>query len=270
MSVYANLATVYIQARIPLFCTYDSDADAAYVYFDHPLQAGVAERVLPLDLDHGMLNLDLDAHGRIAGLEIISARKRLPPSCRWKRLGTLRHGRIRHPPEHDLHHHRVHRGLALDDFWATRPSPAAVCSPSSRSPDGGRRIQPGKAATAASAIPCSSRSSTRRGRRRLDAHRGADRRPGHRSTRRRSPDQVVERRSLRTRWRLGVSGGTPTPCTPERHFPVPTRSWSGGVRSTWPDPRRSGRNSGPGTTTTPGPRHRPQRSSPSARRCQAR
>jgi hypothetical protein len=38
---------MFIEARIPLVCSYDSDADAAYIYLDHPVPAGAAERYLP-------------------------------------------------------------------------------------------------------------------------------------------------------------------------------------------------------------------------------
>jgi uncharacterized protein YuzE len=70
--------TMHIQARVPLVCTYDSDADAAYIYFDHPIPAGVAEQVVPFEPEHGMFNLDLNADGHVLGVEIVGARKHLP------------------------------------------------------------------------------------------------------------------------------------------------------------------------------------------------
>ena len=30
------MPTMFTTARIPLTCTYDSDADAAYIYFEYP------------------------------------------------------------------------------------------------------------------------------------------------------------------------------------------------------------------------------------------
>jgi uncharacterized protein YuzE len=72
--------TMYTQARIPLVCTYDSDADAAYIYLDHPVSSAAAQQVVPFDPDHGMFNLDLNADGHVLGLEIIGARKHLPPA----------------------------------------------------------------------------------------------------------------------------------------------------------------------------------------------
>ncbi|MET0493604.1 MAG: DUF2283 domain-containing protein [Actinoplanes sp.] len=71
---------MFIEARIPLVCTYDSDADAAYIYFDHPIPAGDAVQVMPFEPEHGMFNLDLNADGHVLGLEIIGARKHLPPA----------------------------------------------------------------------------------------------------------------------------------------------------------------------------------------------
>ncbi|MEU7820546.1 DUF2283 domain-containing protein [Catellatospora sp. NPDC049133] len=71
---------MYVKARIPLVCTYDSEADAAYVYLEHPLAAGAAKQMIPFDPADGMFNLDADAEGRILGLEILDARRHLPPA----------------------------------------------------------------------------------------------------------------------------------------------------------------------------------------------
>ncbi|MBL7494864.1 DUF2283 domain-containing protein [Frankia sp. CNm7] len=70
---------MYAEARIPLICTYDSDADAAYIYLEHPIPPAAA-RVLPFDPSQGMFSLDLDAAGHVLGLEILGARARLPPA----------------------------------------------------------------------------------------------------------------------------------------------------------------------------------------------
>ncbi|MCP2327297.1 uncharacterized protein YuzE [Hamadaea flava] len=69
---------MYIKARVSLLCTYDSDADAAYIYLEHPVPPAAAERVIPFDIKDGMFNLDLDTEGHVLGLEILGARKRLP------------------------------------------------------------------------------------------------------------------------------------------------------------------------------------------------
>jgi uncharacterized protein YuzE len=71
---------MFIEARIPLVCSYDSDADAAYIYLDHPIPAGAAEQVVPFEPEHGMFNLDLNADGHVLGVEIVGARKHLPPA----------------------------------------------------------------------------------------------------------------------------------------------------------------------------------------------
>ncbi|SBT39033.1 Uncharacterized protein YuzE [Micromonospora auratinigra] len=78
---------MYTETRVPLVCSYDSDADAAYLYLDHPLPAAAVRRVVPFDPADGMSNLDLDADGRVVGLEILGAGRRLPPAL----LRAIRH-----------------------------------------------------------------------------------------------------------------------------------------------------------------------------------
>ncbi|MEU7870812.1 DUF2283 domain-containing protein [Dactylosporangium sp. NPDC049140] len=72
--------TVYKKATIPLVCTYDDEADAAYVHLQHPIADAGVDRTITFDSRHGMLNLDLDARGHVLGLEIIGARAHLPPA----------------------------------------------------------------------------------------------------------------------------------------------------------------------------------------------
>jgi uncharacterized protein YuzE len=60
---------------------YDSEADAAYIYLaDEILAGGVATTICvdPLDIG-GMVNLDLDDQGRIIGLEVMDASRKLLP-----------------------------------------------------------------------------------------------------------------------------------------------------------------------------------------------
>jgi uncharacterized protein YuzE len=71
---------VFTKASVALVCTYDSDADAAYIYLEHPIAPGAAEAVATFDTNQGMFNLDLNANGQILGLEIIGAREHLPPA----------------------------------------------------------------------------------------------------------------------------------------------------------------------------------------------
>jgi uncharacterized protein YuzE len=71
---------MYIEARIPLVCTYDSDADAVYIYLEHPIPPGAATKGATLDTERGMFNLDLNADDQVLGLEIIGAREHLPPA----------------------------------------------------------------------------------------------------------------------------------------------------------------------------------------------
>lgn len=71
--------TMYRKARIELVCSYDSQADAAYIYLTHPIAAGAATRTVPFDPTIGMFNLDLDTDGHVLGLEILGG-QHLPPA----------------------------------------------------------------------------------------------------------------------------------------------------------------------------------------------
>lgn len=69
---------MYREARIPLVVTYDSDADAAYIYLEHPVTSSASERIVPFDPREGMFNLDIDRDAHVLGLEILGARQHLP------------------------------------------------------------------------------------------------------------------------------------------------------------------------------------------------
>ncbi|MEH0985541.1 DUF2283 domain-containing protein [Micromonospora sp. CPCC 205556] len=71
---------MYKETRVTLVCTYDSVADAAYLYLDHPLPPGAVQRVVPFDPAEGMFVLDLDVEGHVVGLEVLGASTRLPPA----------------------------------------------------------------------------------------------------------------------------------------------------------------------------------------------
>jgi uncharacterized protein YuzE len=71
---------MYTKASIALVCTYDSDADAAYIHLEHPIPPGAAEKTATFDTDRGMFNLDLSTDGKVLGLEILGARTHLPPA----------------------------------------------------------------------------------------------------------------------------------------------------------------------------------------------
>jgi uncharacterized protein YuzE len=53
--------------------TYDAEADAAYLYLK---EGGKVARTVTTDED---VNLDFDAEGRLLGVEILAAKRRLPP-----------------------------------------------------------------------------------------------------------------------------------------------------------------------------------------------
>lgn len=60
--------------------TYDDEVDAAYIYFTPDVPPGGVSRTVPVDGgdDPWMVNLDVDVDGRIIGLEVLDAAKRLP------------------------------------------------------------------------------------------------------------------------------------------------------------------------------------------------
>ncbi len=60
--------------------TYDKEADAAYLYFK-PLSAGEAAKTIEGEGETEGINLDLDAEGRLVGIEILGASRRLPGEC---------------------------------------------------------------------------------------------------------------------------------------------------------------------------------------------
>lgn len=61
--------------------TYDSEADAAYVYLVREIRAGEVARTVCVDPDEvgGMVNIDLDVDGHVLGIEILDARSLMRP-----------------------------------------------------------------------------------------------------------------------------------------------------------------------------------------------
>ena len=62
--------------------TYDSEANAAYIYFVPEIEPGGVARTVPVDGgDHPwMVNVDVDGEGRLLGIEVLDARHLTPPS----------------------------------------------------------------------------------------------------------------------------------------------------------------------------------------------
>lgn len=60
--------------------TYDEDSDAAYIYFSDDIAMGGVVETVPMDplAVRGMINLDFDIEGRLIGIEVLAASKRLP------------------------------------------------------------------------------------------------------------------------------------------------------------------------------------------------
>jgi len=59
---------------------YDASADAAYIYLVDEIKLGGAARTYPCDPTqvNGMINLDFDIDGRLVGIEVLDASKKLP------------------------------------------------------------------------------------------------------------------------------------------------------------------------------------------------
>jgi uncharacterized protein YuzE len=60
--------------------TYDPKADAAYIYVVDEIQPGGVARTYPCDPRevNGQINLDFDSEGRLLGIEVLDARRKLP------------------------------------------------------------------------------------------------------------------------------------------------------------------------------------------------
>lgn len=65
-----NRLTVSGLERRPASYTYDAQAGATYVYLDDPIPLGGVARTAQVD---AMVNLDLDADGRVIGIEVLAA-----------------------------------------------------------------------------------------------------------------------------------------------------------------------------------------------------
>jgi uncharacterized protein YuzE len=61
---------------------YDSSVDAAYIYIEGDIKPGGAAKTYVCDPDevNGHIHLDFDAEGRLLGIEVLDASKRLPRS----------------------------------------------------------------------------------------------------------------------------------------------------------------------------------------------
>lgn len=61
--------------------TYDRSVDAAYIQLAREIPAGGVAKTCPCDPLEvgGEINLDFDAEGRLVGIEILDASKKLPP-----------------------------------------------------------------------------------------------------------------------------------------------------------------------------------------------
>ncbi|MGW7238596.1 DUF2283 domain-containing protein [Streptomyces sp. NPDC054813] len=59
--------------------TFDGEADAVYISLAEPQSKRAVARMYPCDpIDAGMINLDFDADGRLIGVEVLAARRKVP------------------------------------------------------------------------------------------------------------------------------------------------------------------------------------------------
>lgn len=65
--------------------TYDDSADAAYIYLADNGEQKVAN-THPYDIEGGSIALDFDGEGRMLGIEILQAKRLLPPEVLEKAL----------------------------------------------------------------------------------------------------------------------------------------------------------------------------------------
>jgi uncharacterized protein YuzE len=69
----------FTTVEVRFTCTYDAEADAAYISFVHPVAPSAAVRTLVTHPAHAsMVNLDLDGDDRVLGVEVLSASRLLP------------------------------------------------------------------------------------------------------------------------------------------------------------------------------------------------
>lgn len=69
------------RATVPVQITLDPEADAAYIYLADEPAIGWRQGktvAVPVDEISGMVNVDLDADGRLIGVEVLAASSVLP------------------------------------------------------------------------------------------------------------------------------------------------------------------------------------------------
>lgn len=73
------------ETDVPVRVTFDAEANAAYVYLaDEPSTGWRHGKTVAISVDQipGMVNIDLDADGRLIGIEILDATGLLPDKMR--------------------------------------------------------------------------------------------------------------------------------------------------------------------------------------------
>ena len=69
----------------PVRVTYDPTVDAAYIYLADSIRVGEVAHTEPGDPGHAYgVNLDFAKDGRLLGIEVLDASKRLPETFLWR------------------------------------------------------------------------------------------------------------------------------------------------------------------------------------------
>jgi uncharacterized protein YuzE len=83
------VSTVQHDGPVPLRVTCDGEADAAYVHLQTAVPDGGAVVTVRVDVPGGTVHLDLDADGRVLGLEVLAASRRAAERPRCDAAGSV-------------------------------------------------------------------------------------------------------------------------------------------------------------------------------------
>ncbi|GAA3103977.1 hypothetical protein GCM10017600_68870 [Streptosporangium carneum] len=132
--------------------TYDPDAGATYFYLHGPIPDGGVARMVPVD---AMVNLDLDADGRVIGIEILATWPQTPAASREPagkpNAGYAGTSAVSKRPKAS----GCARMATADPTPSGKPRSTGSTSPAGRSPESSRTVSGSSACGAASASPCS-------------------------------------------------------------------------------------------------------------------
>lgn len=127
--------------------SYDSEADAAYIRLQREISGDVDRTVMvdPSEIE-GMINLDLDVDGRVLGIELLDASKKLPREM-LRQMGATDDPAAGSLPGTSS---RTHRPGLVGSNWLTEskqrrpvddPAPDDRCGTHDRLPPSARSLQ---------------------------------------------------------------------------------------------------------------------------------